>query len=119
MIFIGPPFPGGIARWAFKYKSLFRGAKHYHLCDEIPKCEEAIVFSPPVDAFWSRYEYLKSRIKKIHCVTICETETVHEDFGRLMKEFNRVGVQVNSVSRLFLNNFQRMNFMSYAHMYHH
>ncbi|ALI95347.1 hypothetical protein AP053_gp198 [Ostreococcus mediterraneus virus 1] len=110
MIIIGPPLPGGIARWSLKYKSLFPNAKHYILGQEIPECEEAIVFSLPVDAFWDCYEYLKSRIKKIHCMTICETETVHEDFGRLMKEFKRIGVPSEFCKRTFSKQFPENEF---------
>ena len=105
MIFIGPTFPGGIARWSLKYKSLFPNSKHYTLADEIPICDHAVVFALPVDVFWDRYEYLKSRIKHISCMTICETETVHEDFGRLMGEFKRIGVPSEFCKRVFSKQF--------------
>ena len=105
MIFIGPSFPGGIARWSLKYKTLFPNAKHYTLDSEIPYCDHAIVFALPVDVFWNRYEYIKSRVKHISCMTICESETVHEDFGRLMKEFKKIGVPSEFCKRVFSTQF--------------
>lgn len=110
MIFIGPSFPGGIAYHTFNYKFLFPNSKHYTLVDEIPECDHAIVFALPVDVFWERYEYLKSRVKKITCMTVCETETVHKDFGRLMKEFKRVAVPSEFCRRIFAKQFPENEF---------
>ena len=110
MIFIGPSFPGGIAHHMHNYTRVFRGATYYSLADEIPECDHAYVFALPVDVFFDRYEYLKSKIKNISCFTVCETETVHEDFGRLMKLFKRVGVPSEFCRRVFSRQFPENEF---------
>lgn len=110
MIFIGPTFPGGIAYWSLKYLSLFPNAKHYTLADEIPECDNAIVFALPVDVFFNRLDYIRSRVKNISCMTICESETVHEDFGLLMKEFKRIGVPSEFCKRVFSKQFPENEF---------
>jgi glycosyltransferase involved in cell wall biosynthesis len=105
MIFIGPRLPGGIAQWSLNYTKLFPDVKHYTFIDEIPECEHAFVFALPVDVFFNRYEYIKSRIKNITCMTICETETVHEDFGLLMKEFKKIVVPSEFCKEVFSKQF--------------
>jgi glycosyltransferase involved in cell wall biosynthesis len=105
MIFIGPTFPGGIPQWASNYTKLFPDAKYYTVCDEIPECEHAFVFALPVPEFFNHYEYLKSRVKKMTCMTICETETVNEKFGLLMKEFKRLGVPSEFCKNVFSKQF--------------
>ena len=30
---------------------------------------------------------IKRKIKNVMCMTVCETETVHEDYGKLFKLF--------------------------------
>jgi glycosyltransferase involved in cell wall biosynthesis len=92
MIFVGPTLPGGIAQHCFNYTKLFPGSTYYSLGQEIPESSHGVVFALPADTFFRFYEYIKSRIKNITYMTVCETDTVHEDFGIMMKEFKRVAV---------------------------
>lgn len=110
MIFVGPSFPGGIAHHMYNYTHLFPGATYYSLADDIPECDHAYVFALPVDVFFDRYEYVKSRVKNISCFTVCETETVHEDFGRLMKLFKRMGVPSEFCRRVLSGQFPENEF---------
>jgi len=41
----------------------------------------------------------KTRVKNIACMTVCETETVHENYGLIMKEFKRVAVPIEFCKR--------------------
>ena len=93
MIFIGPTLPGGIAQLCFNYSKLFPGSTYYALGQEIPESSHAFLFAvPAADTLLCYLDYFKSRIKKITMITICETETAHENYGILMKEFKKVAV---------------------------
>lgn len=110
MIFIGPTLPGGIAQWAYNYTRLFPGSKYYTLIDEVPECDHAFVFALPVDVFFNRYDYVKSRVKNITIVTICETESVHEDFALIFKDIKRVVVPSEFCKQAFLKQFPDIEF---------
>jgi len=93
MNFIGPTLPGGIAQLCYNYSKLFPGSTYYTLGQEIPELSHAFIFAvPAADTLLCYLDYFKSRIKNITMITICETETVHENYGVLMKEFKRVAV---------------------------
>lgn len=110
MIFIGPTLPGGIAQWAYNYTRLFPGSKYYTLIDEVPECDHAFVFALPVDVFFNRYDYVKSRVKNITIVTICETESVHEDFALIFKDIKRVVVPSEFCKQAFSKQFPDIEF---------
>jgi len=110
MIFIGPTLPGGIAQWAYNYTRLFPGSKYYTLIDEVPECDHAFVFALPVDVFFNRYDYVKSRVKNITIVTICETESVHEDFALIFKDIKRVVVPSEFCKQAFSKQFPDVEF---------
>jgi glycosyltransferase involved in cell wall biosynthesis len=105
MIFIGPTLPGGIAQLCFNYSKLFPGSTYYTLGHELPELTHAFLFAIPADTLFMHYDYIKSRVKNITMITICETETVHEDFGILMKDHKRVGVTSEFCKKVFSRQF--------------
>lgn len=111
MIFIGPALPGGIAQWAYNYTLSFPNSKYYTIGEEIPKCDQAFVFVLPVDTFFKCHEYIKSRVKNITIVTICESQTVHENFNVLMKEYKRIIVPSDFCCNVFSKQFPDNEFI--------
>jgi len=111
MIFVGPALPGGIAQWGFNYTKLFPDIKYYFLGNEIPESEHGIVFVLPDPLLLKEWEYVKTRIKHITYMTICETETVHEDFNILMKEIKRFVVPSEFCRRVFSKQFPENEFV--------
>ena len=92
MLVIGPTLLSGIGQHAKKYTELFPEWKYIQVSEHIPECERAFIFALPVEYWFDKIVELKKKIKHLHCMTVCETETVHEDYGKLFKLFDRIAV---------------------------
>lgn len=93
--FIGPTLRSGIGQHCRKYCELFPQAKYYCYSDgsmAVPKCEHGLLFLIPAGPFENVIQYCKTRVKHLHLYTVCETETVHEDYGKMFKHFDRCAV---------------------------
>jgi glycosyltransferase involved in cell wall biosynthesis len=108
MIIVGPSLLSGIGQHASKYTKLFDNCKYYEFGSILPECEHAFMFILPLKAHMEYVKYVRTRAKNVACMTVCETETVHEDYGLIMNEFNRVAVPSEFckkvLSRQFPNN---------------
>lgn len=83
-LFIGPPMLSGIGQVTHRYSRLMKG--EYVLVGELPKeqmYDYGFMFVLPIPNFLEMFVHYKKFCKKILYMTICETETVHEDYGRL------------------------------------
>ncbi|MDA9847162.1 glycosyltransferase [Flavobacteriaceae bacterium] len=88
MILIGPTPLAGIGQVMIKYTKLLN-SKYYVLGqDPIPSGEDVFLFALPVESWFQTIPQIQSVSKSVHCMSICETETVHEDYGKLFKLFN-------------------------------
>jgi glycosyltransferase involved in cell wall biosynthesis len=93
MIVIGPPLNTGIGNHAIKYTKLFTPHSTYYIIGStIPETDNALIFLLPLQNQMEYVQYVKKRVKNLACMTVCETETVHEDYGLIMKEFKKVAV---------------------------
>jgi len=115
--FVGPTLLSGIGQHCAKYVGLFPDAKYYDVREEIPECERAFVFLIPSGDFVERARYVKSRAKKTICMTVCETETVHADYGKIFDEFDVVAVPSEFCKRVFSRQFPSTRFeVIHAHI---
>jgi hypothetical protein len=88
MIVIGPALNTGIGQLCKKYTHLFGIESVYYVFGkELPQCDNGLIFMLPIPAHLEYLKHAKRRVKNLACMTICETETVHEDYGLIMKEF--------------------------------
>ena len=56
-------------------------------------------------------------MKNLACMTVCETETVHEDYGLIMSEFKRVAVPSEFCKRVLSKQFPMNEFyVIHAHI---
>lgn len=110
MIFIGPTLRSGIGQHTFKYTKLFPDAKYYEFGQELPECEHAFVFAIPVPTTISYIPYVKMRAKHVACMTVCETETVHEDYGKIFEHFETVLVPSEFCQRVLSRQFPNTRF---------
>lgn len=110
MIFIGPTLRSGIGQHTFKYTKLFPDAKYYEFGQELPECEHAFVFAIPVPTTISYIPYVKTRAKHVACMTVCETETVHEDYGKIFEHFETVLVPSEFCQRVLSRQFPNTRF---------
>ena len=93
MIVIGPALNTGIGQHAKKYTKLFGiESAYYVIGKELPQCDNGLIFMLTIHEHIEYLKHAKRRIKNLACMTVCETETVHEDYGLIMKEFKRVAV---------------------------
>jgi glycosyltransferase involved in cell wall biosynthesis len=117
MLFIGPTLMSGIGQHLKKYSGIFPDSKYIEISDNIPECDEALIFALPVEYWLLRIPELKRKIKNLSCMTVCETETVHEDYGKLFDHFERVAVPSSFCQRVFSRQFPETTFyIVHAHI---
>jgi len=117
MIVIGPGLHTGIGHHAEKYTKLFPENVYHVLGTEIPESEHGLVFILPLKEHIEYLKYVRTRVKHVACMTVCETETVHEDYSLIMKEFKRVAVPSEFCKRVFSKQFPDNDFyIIHAHI---
>ena len=110
MLVIGPTLLSGIGQHAKKYTDLFPDWKYVQIQEEIPPCERAFIFALPTDFWLNKIPDLKRKVKHLHCMTVCETETVHEDYGKLFELFDRIAVPSEFCKKVFSRQFPNTEF---------
>ena len=110
MIFVGPTLRSGIGQHTFKYTKLFPDAQYFEFGQEIPECEHAFMFVIPLPHTIAAISYVKSRAKHVACMTVCETETVHEDYGKIFEHFDTVLVPSEFCKRVLSRQFPKTTF---------
>ena len=118
MIVIGPGLNSGIGNMGKKYTSLFLpDSKYYIFGNELPESEHGLIYMLPIDEHLEYLKYVRTRVKKLACMTICETETVHEKYGLIMNEFKRVAVPSEFCKKVFSRQFPENEFyVIHAHV---
>jgi glycosyltransferase involved in cell wall biosynthesis len=118
MIIIGPHAKTGIGQHAMKYVNLFLPDGQYcEIGKPLPESDNGLIFVIPTPNQIEYIKYAKSRVKNLSCMTVCETETVHEDYGLIMKEFKRVAVPSEFCKRVLSRQFPDNEFyVIHAHI---
>ena len=117
MIIVGPSLLSGIGQHASKYTNLFRECKYYEFGSTLPESDHVFVFMLPLKPHLDYIKYVRTRSKNVACMTVCETETVHEDYGLIMKEFKRVAVPSEFCKRVLSKQFPNNEFyVIHAHI---
>jgi glycosyltransferase involved in cell wall biosynthesis len=118
MIVIGPALNTGMGHHAKKYVKLFLPDSQYYVFgSKLPESDHGLVFSLPIRDHLEYIKYAKTQIKNLACMTVCETETVHEDYGLIMKEFKRVAVPSAFCKRVLSKQFPDNEFyIIHAHI---
>lgn len=118
MLLIGPTLASGIGQHAKKYTQVFTPrAEYYQIGTTLPEDDHGLIFILPIPQHIKYVEYAKSRIKNLTCMTVCETETVHEDYQMIMNEFKTVLVPSEFCKRVFSRQFPDNDFkIIHAHI---
>jgi glycosyltransferase involved in cell wall biosynthesis len=118
MIVIGPALNTGIGHHAQKYTNLFLPDSGYYIYgSKLPESDHGLVFMLPIKEHVEYLKYARTRIKNLACMTVCETETVHEDYGLIMKEFKKVAVPSAFCKKVFSRQFPENEFyIIHAHI---
>jgi glycosyltransferase involved in cell wall biosynthesis len=118
MIIIGPHLKTGIGQHALKYVQLFLpDGKYCEIGKQLPESDNGLIFVIPTRDHIEYIKYAKTKVKNLACMTVCETETVHEDYGLIMKEFKRVAVPSEFCKRVLSRQFPDNDFyVIHAHI---
>ena len=118
MIIIGPHLKTGIGQHALKYVELFLPDGQYcEIGKQLPESDNGLIFVIPTRDHIEYIKYAKTKVKNLACMTVCETETVHEDYGLIMKEFKRVAVPSEFCKRVLSRQFPDNEFyVIHAHI---
>jgi glycosyltransferase involved in cell wall biosynthesis len=117
MIIIGPQLNSGIGQHAFKYTKVFDNASYHFIGSELPEDNCGLLFLLPVKPHIEYLKYARTRIKNLSIMTVCETETVHEDYGLIMNESKRIAVPSEFCKRVLSKQFPDNEFyIIHAHI---
>ena len=106
--FVGPTLLSGIGQMLHKYLGVFPGSTYFELVNPevLPAPgDTVVVFALPVAHWIATLKKLKHRFKRVVCMTICETETVHEDYGLLFDECPSIVVASEFCKKVFERQF--------------
>ena len=110
--FIGPTLLSGIGQMLNKYVGLFPESKYIELNpNDIPSGNVVVIFALPAGAWLSAIPTIKKNFKHVHCMTICETETVHELYGSLFEHFSKIIVASEFCKKVFSRQFPNTEFI--------
>jgi glycosyltransferase involved in cell wall biosynthesis len=117
MIIIGPQLGSGIGQHAFKYTKVFDNASYHMIGSEIPESNHGLMFLLPLKPHVEYVKYVKTRVKNLTLMTVCETETVHEDYGMIMELSKRIMVPSMFCKRVLSRQFPDNEFhIIHAHI---
>jgi glycosyltransferase involved in cell wall biosynthesis len=117
MIIIGPQLGSGIGQHAFKYTKVFDNASYHMIGSELPESNHGLMFLLPLKPHVEYVKYVKTRVKNLALMTVCETETVHEDYGMIMELSKRIMVPSMFCKRVLSRQFPDNEFhIIHAHI---
>jgi len=115
MLFIGPTLLSGIGQVVKKYQSLYPDSKYIDYGVPIEKDSDVFVFALPIPDVINYLITVKQQARKVICMTVCETETVHELYGELFKLFTTIYVPSEFCQVIFSKQFPNTKFEIIRH----
>ena len=115
MLFIGPSLLSGIGQVVNKYKSLYPESKYVEYGYQIEKGEDVFIFALPLQNILEYLITIKQQARKIVCMTVCETETVHESYGHLCNMFDVMYVPSEFCQKVLSRQFPGTEFKVLRH----
>lgn len=106
---IGPPLLAGIGQQGFQYTAIIPNCKYMesHNWKELPPTSTVMVYAIPTPGWIQQLKEMVDYFgeSRILLMTICETETVHEDYGELFKLVSKVATPSKFCKRVFERQF--------------
>ena len=113
MLFISPTLMSGIGQHTQKYTGLFPNSEFKYIQDidvHLPPQECIFMFALPIPSWLEKISLIKSKSNKVICMTVCETEPVHEAYGLLFEHFDMIAVPSVFCQNIFSKQFPNKNF---------
>lgn len=108
---IGPSPLAGIGQQGMKYSRMLECPYVvFPEWESIPGDAEVLLYALPIPQWFDIIPGVKKRFKRVVLMTICETETVHEDYGRLFEHFEHVATPSRFCQRIFQRQFPETQF---------
>lgn len=111
-VFIGPTLIAGIGQQLLKYKDLFPGSSYMEATaiNHLEPGKNVMIYVLPCEPWFSIIPYIKRISKNVLCMTICETETVHEDYGKIFNYFDTIYTSSSFCKKVFSRQFPKKEF---------
>ena len=120
MLFIGPTLMSGIGQHTLKYVQLFEKADFKHIQDiddSTPHHDCIFMFALPIGQWIDKIPLIKTKSPKVICMTVCETEPVHEAYGLLCQHFDKIAVPSTFCKEILSKQFKNTEFyVIHAHI---
>ena len=113
---LSPNLLSGIGQVMVKYNELLGGTLvdiHDYTVDFTGA--DVFAFALPIPLWFERLQHIKRIAKNVVCMTVCETETVHPDYGKLFRMFNTVLVPSDFCKNVFSRQFNGTEFKVVRH----
>jgi len=104
VVFIGPTLLSGIGQFLNKYCELLNG-DYVQLGQDFLPNQDIFLFALPIGPWLEAIPHIKKKSRKVVCMTICETETVHPDYGKLLGLFDEILTPSVFCQRVFQRQF--------------
>ena len=115
MLFIGPSLLSGIGQVVKKYQCLYPDSTYIDYGVPVEKDSDVFIFALPLPDVINYLVTVKQKARKIICMTVCETETVHELYGELFKLFSIIHVPSKYCQTIFSKQFPETKFEIIRH----
>jgi glycosyltransferase involved in cell wall biosynthesis len=116
LLFIGPTLLSGIGQVVNKYCKLVKGGEYHQLGQgDVPANRDVFMFALPIQPWLERIPHIKKISKRVVCMTVCETETVHPDYGLLFDLFDVILTPSVFCQRVFERQFPLKKFEVLRH----
>jgi len=115
MLFIGPTLLSGIGQVVKKYQSIYPNSKYVEIGTPIECNEDVFIFALPLPNIIEYLKNIKNSTRKIICMTVCETDTVHELYGNLVSLFETIFVPSEFCQNIFSKQFPKTKFEIIRH----
>ena len=103
----------GIGQQSMKYAELFGDRCKFvelHNWETVPSGSTVMIYALPVPMWLDVMDRMKNHFLKVILMTICETETVHEDYGKMFDKFPIVATPSKFCQRVFQRQFPQSIF---------
>ena len=114
MYCIGSNLLSGIGQVTLRYSELLN-CKFITYQDELPHNDKVFIFTLPIENVFNIINELKKRNNKVYGMTVCETETVHPDYGKLIDMFDKMAVPSEFCQKVLSRQFPSGTFKVIRH----
>jgi glycosyltransferase involved in cell wall biosynthesis len=98
-----------------KYSACYPDSKRGEYGHPVSRDDDVFIFALPVPDIIRYVAHVKSTARKTVCMTVCETETVHEMYGSLVRLFSTVYVPSEFCQSVFSRQFPDTRFEVIRH----